>query len=247
MAKKITKKINSQFNPKYVDGYPIFMYGGKMHYGGGGQMSYMQGIQPNVLGADTLQAMNTTQLDPMTLKNTGAGGFNPSSTGLQVAGTLGEGVQDISEAYRPDKVNWGSNIGGGAATGAATGAAIGSIVPVPGTLIGGAIGAVGGAVSGAVKSVVKKAELEEQEEQQMQQQKEMLKKQTLSNLPNQQQYIPTFKNGGNLDNTTNYEAGSNHQQNPMGGVSLGNKGLVEEGEVRFKDYIFSNRIPYKRK
>lgn len=49
-------------------------------------------------------------------------------------------------------------------------------------------------------------------------------------------------NGGPLDNITVYQNGGTHEANPVGGVPIGNKGMVEEGEVRWKDYIFSNRF-----
>src|SRR6056297_1487492 len=51
----------------------------------------------------------------------------------------------------------------------------------------------------------------------------------------------------NLDNTTVYANGGSHQNNPMGGVPVGKDALVEENEVRFNDYVFSDRISYKRK
>ena len=53
--------------------------------------------------------------------------------------------------------------------------------------------------------------------------------------------------GGNLDNTTVYANGGQHENNPIGGIPVGNNALVEQDEVRFNDYIFSNRIPYKKK
>jgi len=51
----------------------------------------------------------------------------------------------------------------------------------------------------------------------------------------------------NLDNTTVYANGGSHESNPLSGIPLGNNSLVEENEVRFNDYVFSDRIPYKRK
>ncbi len=44
------------------------------------------------------------------------------------------------------------------------------------------------------------------------------------------------------DNLTYYANGGSHENNPLGGIPVGNKGLVEEGEFRFNDYIFSNRL-----
>lgn len=45
-----------------------------------------------------------------------------------------------------------------------------------------------------------------------------------------------------LDNVTVYANGGTHQTNPNGGITIGNRGQVEQGEVRYKDYIFSNRF-----
>lgn len=55
-------------------------------------------------------------------------------------------------------------------------------------------------------------------------------------------------NGGQLEGTrynkdvTYFGNGGSHGENSNGGIPLGNKGKVEEGEVRYKDYIFSNRF-----
>lgn len=60
-------------------------------------------------------------------------------------------------------------------------------------------------------------------------------------------------NGGYLEETrgnndiTYYANGGTHEQNPYGGVPVGNNSSVEQGEIRHGDYIFSNRIPYKTK
>lgn len=48
-----------------------------------------------------------------------------------------------------------------------------------------------------------------------------------------------FADGGEL---TEYNAGDTHEENPYGGIPLGNDALVEEGETRWEDYIFSDRI-----
>lgn len=60
------------------------------------------------------------------------------------------------------------------------------------------------------------------------------------------------KNGTSFNPTlvTNYQGGGSHQDNPLGGIPIGNKARVESGEVRYDDsqtkesYVFSNRIPY---
>ena len=65
--------------------------------------------------------------------------------------------------------------------------------------------------------------------------------------------VPKFSNGGNiveatkgLDNVTVFANGGSHENNIKGGITLGNRAQVEQGEVRYKDYIFSNRLPYKK-
>lgn len=45
-----------------------------------------------------------------------------------------------------------------------------------------------------------------------------------------------------LDNITYYGNGGTHEQSPVGGIRIGNKGRTEQGEVRYGDYIFSNRF-----
>jgi len=52
---------------------------------------------------------------------------------------------------------------------------------------------------------------------------------------------------------TEYKGGGTHEQNPNGGIQVGEKARVEEGEFRFDNpktgtsYIFSNRIPYRKR
>ena len=58
----------------------------------------------------------------------------------------------------------------------------------------------------------------------------------------------SFQDGGDLGNgVTTFNTGSTHQQNPYGGIpqgiaSDGFPNMVEEGEVKYKDYIFSARL-----
>lgn len=44
------------------------------------------------------------------------------------------------------------------------------------------------------------------------------------------------------NNITYYANGGSHGSNPNGGIPIGNRGLVEQDEFRYKDYIFSNRF-----
>jgi hypothetical protein len=53
-----------------------------------------------------------------------------------------------------------------------------------------------------------------------------------------------FAEGGEL---TEYQEGGTHEANPLGGIPVGNQALVEEGETRWQDYIFSDRIKLPKK
>jgi len=67
-----------------------------------------------------------------------------------------------------------------------------------------------------------------------------LKNPAMINLMNQAlpQIAKSFATGGEL---TTYDTGGTHEQNPIGGVPVGNN-LVEQGETRWEDYVFSNRL-----
>lgn len=61
-----------------------------------------------------------------------------------------------------------------------------------------------------------------------------------------------FNNGGNMMDFTIINNGGTHEQNPYGGVPMGvdNEGtpnLVEEGEVIYNDYVYSNRLKPSKK
>jgi len=44
------------------------------------------------------------------------------------------------------------------------------------------------------------------------------------------------------DNVSIYKNGGSHSENKLGGIPLSNRGLVEQGEVRHGNYIFTNRF-----
>lgn len=59
--------------------------------------------------------------------------------------------------------------------------------------------------------------------------------------------VPSFND---VNPVTEYKGGGTHKQNPNGGIQVGQKARVEEGEIRVDfdegSYIFSNRIPYNK-
>ena len=145
----------------------------------------------------------------------------------------------------------GSSIG----SGAGLGATVGSIVPGIGTVVGGAVGAVGGAIVGGIKSIFgnKKAKRKERRAKN--------KARGLNTMATLESYMGKaygFADGGNINNLmgrkyfaegglTSFNTGGSHEESPIGGIPQGigdngNINLVEEGETRYQDYIFSDRL-----
>lgn len=139
--------------------------------------------------------------------------------------------------------------------GAGLGATIGTVIPGAGTLVGGAIGAVGGAIAGGIKSIFgnKKAK--------RQKRRAKNKARGLNSMATLESYMGKaygFAEGGNLSNLmgrkyfaegglTTFNNGGSHEESPIGGIpqgmsETGQMNLVEEGETRFQDYIFSDRL-----
>ena len=146
-------------------------------------------------------------------------------------------------------------ITGSISAGSSLGATIGSVVPGVGTLVGGAVGAVGGAIAGGIKSIFgnKKAKRKERRAKN--------KARGLNSMATLESYMGKaygFAEGGNLSNLmgrkyfaegglTTFNNGGSHEESPIGGIpqgvsETGQINLVEEGETRFQDYIFSDRL-----
>lgn len=150
---------------------------------------------------------------------------------------------------------------GGTLKGAASGAAIGSVIPGLGTAIGAAVGGIGSLVAGIFGR--KKAK---KKQAQLNKQVAVSNEGLFNNLSNRVDAIdkqndfgmasnyfamggqthPQFDNGVNI-----FGVGNNHEANPLGGIPVsidpeGNPNLVEQGEVQFNDYIFSNRMKPKK-
>lgn len=121
--------------------------------------------------------------------------------------------------------------------------------------VGSAIGAVGGAVVGGIKSIFgnKKAKRKERRAKN--------KARGLNTMTTLESYMGKaygFADGGNINNLmgrkyfaegglTSFNTGGSHEESPIGGIPQGigdngNVNLVEEGETRYQDYIFSDRL-----
>ncbi len=166
----------------------------------------------------------------------------------------------------------GSGAGAGAVTGAAIGAATGAGVFSPiTTAAGAAIGTVAGAITGVVsREKAEKKALEESNafnerikegnesiyNSMIQQARNLNTQDSLMDLANYSAFggnirskVPNlFQHGGDFSNgVTVIGNGGTHESNPMQGVPMGVDpegvpNLVEEGEVKYENYIYSNRL-----
>ena len=121
--------------------------------------------------------------------------------------------------------------------------------------VGSAIGAVGGGVVGGIKSIFgnKKAKRKERRAKN--------KARGLNTMTTLESFMGKaygFADGGNINNLmgrkyfaegglTSFNTGGSHEESPIGGIPQGigdngNINLVEEGETRYQDYIFSDRL-----
>lgn len=163
-----------------------------------------------------------------------------------------------------------TNVGMSALSSAGKGAAVGSMFGPVGTAVGGLVGAAGGLFSsifGNSKKARKENEALKKTMNQFSSQNTWLNQQNISNWQsNQLAYggiLPMtqkvgdllamkgnniFAYGGDFSNGVNhFNAGGTHDNNPMGGIPVGmgengQPNLVEEGEVKWNDYIFSDRL-----
>lgn len=185
MATKLTKQLNSQFNPVIVGGYPVYKCGGRMYGCGGRMMRMYGGFTQNA--ANNAQFMNWAANNPAS-KGIGleAGGMDAVSAGADMIGGTLDAFASNDSPYQK------KSVAGSALSGAAKGAAMGSIVPGLGTVVGGALGGLTSAFSSWMGN--KKAEEEYNQEQDalLQKQNAMM----AANLPGQQAYKRTFAYGG---------------------------------------------------
>lgn len=160
---------------------------------------------------------------------------------------------DVSQVKKD--FNTKQAIGSSVGTGAGLGATVGSIVPGIGTVVGGAVGAVGGAIAGGIKSIFGKKKAKRKEKRAKNKARGL---NTMATLESYMGKAYGFADGGNINNLmgrkyfaegglTSFNTGGSHEESPIGGIPQGigdngNVNLVEEGETRYQDYIFSDRL-----
>lgn len=175
--------------------------------------------------------------------------------------------QNLMNAWNPNDLQTEAQAGtsngwdilSDAGTGASIGASIGSIVPGIGTGIGAVAGTALGALSGLARSIFGDSENKKRAKElnkainraNVQQVSNFYNTAQVNNQRNlRQNMMNYFADGGNLEGLNGIvkvNEGGTHGQNPYAGVTMGiapdgipNK--VEEGEIVYNDYVYSNRL-----
>lgn len=158
--------------------------------------------------------------------------------------------------YTYEDMRGKGKIGGGIGTGASLGSSIGSIFGPIGSLIGAGIGTIAGGITGGIQkfNATKRADSKNAQNAFLNMQTDNTFSNAYNNIATNQ-WLNTMRQnsfdfGGPLAGTANYaeyNAGGTHETNPLGGIlaGFGANGLpnkVEEGEAKYKDYVFSNRL-----
>jgi hypothetical protein len=164
-----------------------------------------------------------------------------------VSGPEGWSRQSLADYSANTNISLGrSSVAGAGLSGLASGAAAGSAFGPIGTAVGGAVGMLGGAVSALVGNDKRRKEERKANAAIANRVNAMNSaiNQDAANawITNNAAYGGQFSTG--LDKI---EKGGSHEQNPLGGIPVsidenGNPNMVEEGEARWKNYIFSNRL-----
>ena len=143
-----------------------------------------------------------------------------------------------------------TNVSGSALGGVASGASAGMTFGPLGAAIGGAIGGLTGGITAAIGNEKKKRE------------ETRLNREMVSSFSNTAQNLNAenmditlanmMADGGFTNGITFFNVGGTHEENPLMGVpqgmsSNGKPNLVEEGEVKYNDYIYSNRLTPSKK
>ena len=171
-------------------------------------------------------------------------------------------VDNISmEALTGTKAENRKTAGKAIGSGASAGAAVGSLFGPIGTAIGGAAGALIGGVASLLGNKKKKKEAEQKQKQLEEQRRSAMLQQSAnigvasdnlqSNMASDimMNYAseggPLFKEFSN--GVTIINEGGSHEENPHEGIQIGIDpegipNMVEEGEVIFNDYVFSDRL-----
>lgn len=194
---------------------------------------------PIISGATDLLASGIGNLQKQEFASTN---FNAGSTNSLLA---------AAQSYNKPKANE-TNLLATSAKGLASGAAAGAAFGPIGAAIGGAVGIASNLFTG-IRGNNRNEQLAQEAYQRdmgsIAQNASALNQESTQNaLMNYYgQGGNLFANGGFTNGMNEFEGGGTHEANPLGGIpqGMGQNGLpnlVEDGEVKFRDYIFSNRL-----
>ena len=234
----------------------------------------LQLAQPNDNGYNAGIAANKSKIDAIKNQKVTASTMSELNNSLSSInwGDVNDLKQSLSfeEAGGASGGEWASGI----LSGATSGAAAGSLIAPPWGTIGGAIIGAGAAIGGLGFKNAQAKKLQENfilntelQKAEMERSNESLKDSILrkhqeisqNNLNDFMLYNiksyggPLFNHTGNWSNGLTFiDEGGTHEQNPFEGVMVGvdqegTPNLVEEGEVIFGDYVFSNRLKPTKK
>lgn len=165
-----------------------------------------------------------------------------------------------AESYKAPVAHLDS-VSGNTLSGAASGAQAGMAFGPLGAIIGGAAGGLLGGITTALGNNKEKEAAEKAKKEYYGNLAANAKAIQRTNMDNQLSNIAKY--GGNIsmnkfaaggtqtNGVTTFNNGGTHEENPLGGIpqGIGANGLpnlVEEGEVKYKDYIFSDRLRAKQ-
>lgn len=227
-----TKNTKKKTSKKMIPQSNVFAFGGdwaKM------DASQKGGVVSGVLGG-------VTSLAGSAISNLAV----PEIANQQITANSNESLMSQMSSYKPIEIEK-TNAGGSALSGAASGASAGMAFGPWGAAIGGLAGGLSGGISALIGN--KKKERKEQQLQQQQRQGFTSKANEIGSNNFSNAFAQSLAQGGELNT---FENGGTHEENPNGGIPQGvdengTPNLVEQGESKYKNYIFSDRLKYNKK
>lgn len=255
----ITKKKNKFSVPKEYNESIIFARGGQLFdnkgniFATGADLNLLQNIKSGNIQTSLGQGLGVAQ-GTMQLGSQIGSNFDTSGIGSEVMG-----VNDIS---RNDILNTNinvdskqTNVGGQALSGAVSGASAGmQFGGLPGAAIGAGVGLLSGGISSIIGNNSKQLAAQQAEQDwtnNLQAKNRQFQGQDLrNNMANFNAFGGSLNSVQGMDinkNLTSFNTGGSHESNPNSGImqGTGNNGqpnLVEQGETKHEDYVFSDRL-----
>ena len=209
----------------------IYWHGGKMYFNGG-SVPLMQRSGGEAVQSDLKGIMNTPVAGLQESSGPGSSNTSNGISGGAISAATGLGGMAVDMIAKPGSK--GAGIAGGALKGASMGAALGPWGAAAGAVIGGASG-----LLGANKAQQEQAMIEEQ----------IGREKYAAGTAGRSNEGSIYALGGGITpRLTEFNEGGSHESNENGGVAQGvnsqngQPNLVEQGETKFKDYIFSDRL-----